>query len=69
VQPYKNFTTDRSQVYAGTFQPRIVADAYFLGTVKPADIDLIPDQWTFASFRRLRELANQEANGGSAAVD
>jgi hypothetical protein len=57
-QAYKNLTPI-ARKFMQALSPRIVADAYFLGAVNPLH-ELIRIKWTFASFVRLRELANRE---------
>lgn len=57
-QPYKKLTPIARKFMQG-LSPRIVADAYFFGTVNPL-IDLIRIKWTVPNFLMLRELANRE---------
>lgn len=57
-QAYKKLTPI-ARKFMQALSPRTVADAYFLGAINPLH-DLIRVKWTFASFVRLRELANRE---------
>jgi len=57
-QAYKKLTPI-ARKFMQALSPRIVADSYFLGAVNPLH-NLIRIKWTFASFVRLRELANRE---------
>jgi hypothetical protein len=45
--------------FTQALSPRIVAEAFFLGAINPLH-NLIRIKWTFASFVKLREMANRE---------